>query len=123
MMKKIALVRLLFVLGLMMVPVVGLATSHVPQTFPTAIEGELATDPASFALTTVNTFSLALFVIFLTVGILFVVWSALQFVTGGPEKASEARQKMLWGFIGIGFAILASFFDDIAASMLGITLP
>ncbi len=55
--------------------------------------------------------------------LILIVMSALQFITGGgdPKAVGEARQKMLWAFVGIGFALLAAFFDNIVASFLGVT--
>ncbi|MBI2574041.1 MAG: hypothetical protein HYV78_01445 [Candidatus Wildermuthbacteria bacterium] len=62
------------------------------------------------------------FTFFMVAALILIVMSALQFITGGgdPKQVGEARQKMLWAFVGIGFALLAAFFDNIIASFLDI---
>jgi|AP95_1055475.scaffolds.fasta_scaffold04918_3 hypothetical protein len=64
-----------------------------------------------------------IFALLMGIALIFVVLGALQFVTGGgdPAKVSEARQKMIWAAVGIGFALLAAFFDNILQALLGIT--
>jgi len=64
-----------------------------------------------------------LFAIFMGIALIFIVIGAMQFVTGGgdPTKVSEARQKMIWAAVGIGFALLAAFFDDILGSIINVS--
>jgi len=114
---------LLSVLTLVVVPMVVSGADDtnlpVPQTFPEA--GPKTTAEFLARIGSIGNF---LFAIFLSIAIIFIVWSAVQFVTaqGDPTKISTARTAMMWSFIGIGFALLAAFFDNIAASILNITI-
>lgn len=49
------------------------------------------------------------FVIVLLGGVVFIVLAGLQFITGGgdPQTVSQARNKLLWGAVGIMVAVLA----------------
>jgi len=53
-----------------------------------------------------------IFAIAMTIGLIFLIMAAFQFVTGGgdPTKMSEARQKLLYAFIGIAVAFVSAGF-------------
>ena len=60
------------------------------------------------------------FAIFLAISVIFLVWGAFEFMTGGgdPEKVSMAKKRLLYAIIGIGIALLANGVDDMLRSIL-----
>lgn len=66
----------------------------------------------------IGVFGNVLFAVFMSIGLIFLIWGALQFVIGGPSKVEEARGKMIWGVAGVLFALLSVYFDDILANFL-----
>ena len=86
-------------------PTNGLPTTGVPSN-------------AQELLDRVNTIGNWVFAIFLAISIIYILMAAAQFVTGGPEKVGEARQKLIFAIIGIAIALLATGFDDILRSIL-----
>ena len=47
------------------------------------------------------------FAFFLALSIIYIVMAAFQFVTGGPEGVSDARQKLIYAAIGIAIGLIA----------------
>jgi len=119
--KLLGICLVVMVLSVIVVPQVVFAQAPlpVPQAFPTA-----GPTTAVGVLNLMGTVGNWLFALFLGIALIFIVLGALQFVTGGgdPAKVSEARQKMIWAAVGIGFALLAAFFDDIVANLIGVTI-
>ena len=124
-MKKLfSICLVIMVLSVAMVPIafaqVGTDADKLPvlEKFPTTGP---TTGPA--VLQQIGVVGNWIFAILMGIALIFIVLGALQFVTGGgdPAKVSEARQKMIWAAVGIGFALLASFFDDIVMGLLNIT--
>lgn len=93
-------------------------TLPVAKSFPTG-----GIETVEDAIPLINRVGNYVFAFFMVAALILIVMSALQFITGGgdPKAVGEARQKMLWAFVGIGFALLAAFFDNIVASFLGVT--
>ena len=61
-----------------------------------------------------------IFKIFMAISVIFILWGAFEFVTGGgdPEKISSAKKRLLYAAIGIALALLANGVDDILRSIL-----
>lgn len=98
----------------------GLDKLNLPvrKTFPTS-----GPDSIEAFIPIINRIGNYIFTFFMVAALILIVMSALQFITGGgdPKAVGEARQKMLWAFVGIGFALLAAFFDNIVATFLNIS--
>ena len=62
-----------------------------------------------------------LFVILTVVAVIFIVLAGLQFITGGgdPQAVSQARNKLLWGAVGIAVAVLARGLETAVRSLIG----
>jgi len=47
--------------------------------------------------------------IVLLLGVMMIVWAGLTWMTAGgvDEKLTEARQRLIWGLVGIGVALFA----------------
>ena len=58
------------------------------------------------------------FAVLITVSVIYIILAAFQFVTGGPEKAEEARKKLIFAVIGIAVALLAAGIDDVVRSIV-----
>ena len=60
------------------------------------------------------------FAIAMTIALIFLIMAAFQFVTGGgdPQKVSEARQKLLYAFIGIGVAFVSAGFVRVIGELV-----
>ena len=123
--KLLGILVIVAVLSMVVVPVVFAThtTGHVVEILP--IQSEFPTTgpkSAEAVLLIMGNIGNWLFAIFMGIALIFIVMGALQFVTGGgdPAKVSEARQKMIWAAVGIGFALLAAFFDDIIASIVNV---
>ena len=59
------------------------------------------------------------FTVLLVLSVFAILMAAFQFVTGGPEGVSEARQKLIWAVVGIGLALLAKGIPTVIVSILG----
>ena len=61
-----------------------------------------------------------IFGIFMAISVIFILWGAFEFVTGGgdPEKVSSAKKRLLYAAIGIALALLANGVDDILRNIL-----
>ena len=61
-----------------------------------------------------------IFAIFMAISVIFILWGAFEFVTGGgdPEKVSSAKKRLLYAAIGIALALVANGVDDILRSIL-----
>ena len=123
-MKKLfSIFLVIMVLSMIVVPVafaqVGTDADKlpVPEKFPTT-----GPSTGNEVLQQVGVIGNWIFAILMGIALIFIVLGAMQFITGGgdPTKVSEARQKMIWAAVGIGFALLASFFDDIVGGLLNI---
>jgi len=75
---------------------------------------QLPDGPESFGgiLGILDTITDWIFAIIMTVALIFLIMAAFQFVTGGgdPAKVSEARQKLMYAFIGIAIAFVSAGF-------------
>ena len=60
------------------------------------------------------------FAFFLAISIIFLVWGAFEFVTGGgnPEQISSAKKRLLYAVIGIGLALLANAVPAVLRSII-----
>ncbi|MDO8470522.1 MAG: pilin [bacterium] len=58
------------------------------------------------------------FVFVMLLSVVFVILAGFQFVTGGPEGAKEARERLMWAAIGIGVAILARAFPNVIRMLI-----
>ena len=61
-----------------------------------------------------------IFAIFMAISVIFILWGAFEFVTGGgdPEKVSSAKKRLLYAAIGIALALVANGVDDILRNIL-----
>ncbi|HCM36390.1 MAG TPA: hypothetical protein DIS53_00440 [Candidatus Wildermuthbacteria bacterium] len=62
-----------------------------------------------------------IFVVVLVFAVIFIVLAGLQFITGGgdPQAVSQARNKLLWGAVGIAVAVLARGLVTAVRSLIG----
>jgi len=62
-----------------------------------------------------------IFVIVLLGGVVFIVLAGWQFISGGgdPQTLSQARNKLLWGAVGIMVAVLARGLVTAVKSIIG----
>ena len=62
-------------------------------------------DITDIVTTVVNWFQ----IIVLILGVMMIVWAGLTWMTAGDsaEKRTEARQRLIWGLVGIGVALFA----------------
>ena len=128
MIKYITLSLLIFVfLFALAMPVLaaheaGAEHTEVTENIPTGktglpLESEIPTDGDAL-ITRIGTIGNWIFAFFLALSIIYIVIAAFQFVTGGPEGVSEARQKLIYAAIGIGIALLAAGFDNIIRAIV-----
>ncbi len=67
-----------------------------------------------------NTIANWIFSVLLAVAVIFILWAALDFVTGGgdPGKVTTARQKLLYAIVGIVVAVAAKGIVYVASNLL-----
>ena len=83
---------------------------------------QLPTGPgrAQDVLETLDTITDWVFAIAMTIALIFLIMAAFQFVTGGvdPAKIGEARQKLMYAFIGIAVAFVSAGFVRVIAAIV-----
>jgi len=65
-----------------------------------------------------NTVANWFFTILIVFSVFMILVAAFQFVTGGPEGVTEARQKLIWAAVGIVLALLAKGIPALIVSVL-----
>ncbi|MBI2121169.1 MAG: hypothetical protein HYU05_00495 [Candidatus Wildermuthbacteria bacterium] len=60
------------------------------------------------------------FVFFIALSILLFVWAGFLFVSGGgdPKKIQEAKDRLVWGVIGLFVAMVAAFVPSLVQDLL-----
>lgn len=63
------------------------------------------------------------FVFFIALSVLLFIWAGFLFVSGGgdPKKIQEAKDRIVWGVIGLVVAMLAAFVPSLVQDLLKTT--
>ena len=71
-------------------------------------------------LDTLDTVTDWVFAVAMTIALIFLIMAAFQFVTGGGDaaKVTEARQKLMYAFIGIAVAFVSAGFVRVIAELV-----
>ena len=58
--------------------------------------------------------------IVLSLGIMMIAWAGLTWMTAGgnDEKLKEARQRLIWGLVGIGVALFAGVAEAFISNLI-----
>ncbi|MDP2641492.1 MAG: hypothetical protein Q8P39_03075 [Candidatus Yanofskybacteria bacterium] len=118
-MKKIAALSFVFIFGLAMVAVPVVALGQNIPTGPTAPPSPPTDFNLNYIVGLVGTALNFVFAIFLIVSVIMIVLAAFQFLQG-PEKAAEARGKLMWAVVGIAIALLSRGVEPLLKAILGI---
>ncbi len=103
--QKFASLALFFLLAILVLPTVSGAATGDP--LPGAVSSPIA------LLQKIEAVTNWVFAFFMVVSVVFILMAAFEFVTGGPEGAKEARQKLIWAIVGIVIAVLARSIPDV----------
>ncbi len=59
--------------------------------------------------------------IVLLIGVMMIAWAGFTWMTAGgdTDKLGEARQRLIWGLVGIAVALFAGMADDFIMTLLG----
>ena len=59
--------------------------------------------------------------IVLLLGVMMIVWAGFTWMTAGGEedKLKEARQRLIWGLVGIGVALFAGVAQSFITDLIG----
>jgi len=118
-MKKLAIIGIISLVSL------SVAGSAFAQAGPT--QGLPTGGPTTVAgiVTIVTNVMNWVFVLFVIIAIIFIILAAFQFLTasGEPAALAQARTRLIWAAVAIGVAIIAQFFDDVIANLLGVSAP
>lgn len=124
--KFLSITVSLFVLAMLIVPVVAVfadeTTAAQAPVDPSDTIPDLNADK-TYIENLMDSVVNWVFAVMITVGTIFVVLAALQFITGGgdPAKVGEARQKLIWAILGFAVAVLARAILPLVKSLLGFT--
>lgn len=63
------------------------------------------------------------FVFFIALSVLLFIWAGFLFISGGgdPKKIQEAKDRIVWGVIGLVVAMLAAFIPSLVQDLLKTT--
>lgn len=111
----------LVLMGLLVVPVVGLADIAAPET-PDTTAPELIESAADLK-TIIDNIGNWVFVILLSVAAIFLIVAGFFFITAGgnPEQVTKARQMLINALIGVAIALGAKGLVAVIGSILGYT--
>lgn len=95
----------------------GGGTNDIPPGFQPPGEGQIP-GTAGQLIGVIQTLTNWIFGILLAVSVIFLVWAAFEFVTGGPDGAKSGQQKLLYAAIGIALALVAFGLPQIIKSIV-----
>jgi len=120
-MKKLAIIGIISLVSL------SVAGSAFAQTAAAPTEGLPTGGPTTVGgiVQIVTNVMNWVFVLFVIIAIIFIILAAFQFLTasGEPAALAQARTRLIWAAVAIGVAIIAQFFDDVIANLLGVSAP
>ena len=113
-MKKI--LPLLVLSTLLLVPVLVLGQEAPPKSIP------VGPQTGAELLNLINGVANWIFSVLLVLAAIMLVWGGFEFVTSGgsPEGVTAARNKIIYGLIGVAVALLSRGLVSVLRSILGL---